>query len=164
MNCKVCKHCIKGYFDSRPDDYVCIGFGNPLSINDRIVSECSIYEKDEWKDHYTKIGEDCFVVTYDFGTKTDPPVLSVSRMAKTDAGRDCYYGVNTITGDKAFYVYALLTGCADLRDKGAEKIKDILPHLKCIIEHIMLLSRGDSGSLDFNVKMLERCISRLEEE
>lgn len=49
MNCKVCKHCIKGYFDSRPDDYVCIGFGNPFSINDRIVSECSIYEKDESK-------------------------------------------------------------------------------------------------------------------
>ena len=49
MNCKVCKHCIKGYFDSRPDDYVCIGFDNPFSINDRIVSECSIYEKDEWK-------------------------------------------------------------------------------------------------------------------
>ena len=49
MNCKVCKHCIKGYFDSRPDDYVCVGVSEPFSINERIVSECSIYEKDESK-------------------------------------------------------------------------------------------------------------------
>ena len=49
MNCKVCKHCIKGYFDSRPDDYVCFGVDKPFALNDRIVSECSRYEKDESK-------------------------------------------------------------------------------------------------------------------
>ena len=43
MKCKECKSCMKGYFTSAPDKYVCIGVKNPFIIND-INHECTEYK------------------------------------------------------------------------------------------------------------------------
>lgn len=42
MKCKDCEHCRKGYFKSKPEEYVCIGVKEPFVIND-INVECTEY-------------------------------------------------------------------------------------------------------------------------
>lgn len=43
MKCKDCNACKKGWFSSRPDEYVCIGVEYPFVIDD-IDAECTEYE------------------------------------------------------------------------------------------------------------------------
>ena len=42
MKCKDCSACHKGYFKSKPDDYVCIGVYEPFVISN-IDNECTEY-------------------------------------------------------------------------------------------------------------------------
>ena len=42
MKCKDCHACRKGYFESKPQAYVCIGVNEPFVIND-INVECTEY-------------------------------------------------------------------------------------------------------------------------
>lgn len=42
MRCKECPACTKGYFKSRPDEYVCTGVPEPFIIPD-ITRECPEY-------------------------------------------------------------------------------------------------------------------------
>ena len=42
MKCKNCSACHKGYFKSKPDDYVCIGVCEPFVIRN-IDNECTEY-------------------------------------------------------------------------------------------------------------------------
>ena len=44
MKCKNCSACHKGYFQSKPEDYVCIGVYEPFVI-DNIDNECTEYPK-----------------------------------------------------------------------------------------------------------------------
>ena len=43
MKCKDCNACHKCYFQSKPDDYVCIGVYEPFVI-DNIDKECTEYK------------------------------------------------------------------------------------------------------------------------
>ena len=43
MKCKNCSACHKGYFKSKPDDYVCIGVCEPFVIRN-IDNECTEYK------------------------------------------------------------------------------------------------------------------------
>ena len=43
MKCKDCDACHKGYFKSKPDDYVCIGVCEPFVIRN-IDNECTEYK------------------------------------------------------------------------------------------------------------------------
>ena len=43
MKCKDCGSCEKGWFPSRPNEYVCIGVKEPFAIND-INAECTEYK------------------------------------------------------------------------------------------------------------------------
>ena len=42
MKCRECNCCKKGYFESKPEDYVCIGVKEPFVISD-INVECTEY-------------------------------------------------------------------------------------------------------------------------
>lgn len=42
MKCKACSSCRKGYFESKPDKYVCIGVKEPFVI-ENINDECTEY-------------------------------------------------------------------------------------------------------------------------
>ena len=42
MKCKECNSCKKGWFASKPDEYVCIGVKHPFVISD-INAECTEY-------------------------------------------------------------------------------------------------------------------------
>jgi hypothetical protein len=44
MKCKDCHACYKGFFESKPKEYVCIGVPEPFVIKD-IDSECTEYLK-----------------------------------------------------------------------------------------------------------------------
>lgn len=46
MKCKDCGSCKKGWFSSRPYDYVCIGVKEPFVIDD-IYTECTQYEDED---------------------------------------------------------------------------------------------------------------------
>lgn len=54
MKCKFCYACKKGYFESKPDSYVCTGVKEPFIIND-IEQECTEYKNT--KTTYDKIKE-----------------------------------------------------------------------------------------------------------
>lgn len=45
MKCKNCNACYKGFFDSMPEEYVCIGVSEPFVIKDIDYSECTEYLK-----------------------------------------------------------------------------------------------------------------------
>lgn len=47
--CKDCDSCSKGFFKSKPNDYVCIGVKEPFVIAD-IDSYCTEYPEDNIKD------------------------------------------------------------------------------------------------------------------
>lgn len=51
MKCYNCDCCIKGFFKSRPNDYVCIGVKEPFII-ENINNECSEYNKEYWDNEY----------------------------------------------------------------------------------------------------------------
>jgi len=42
MKCKECSACIKGYYETKPNIYFCIGVKNPFAIKD-INSQCTQY-------------------------------------------------------------------------------------------------------------------------
>lgn len=57
MKCKQCSSCIKGWFSSKPDDYVCTGVKEPFIIQD-INVECTEYEeKRDNKEYNFKVGD-----------------------------------------------------------------------------------------------------------
>ena len=53
MKCKDCIACRKGYFPSRPNDYICIGVKNPFVITD-IKSDCTEYPERNNTENKTK--------------------------------------------------------------------------------------------------------------
>lgn len=70
MKCKDCKACIKGFFKTHPDKYVCTGTKEPFVINN-INSYCIEYsnkkEPDCWSWSWNKLddGRDWFHGTFD---------------------------------------------------------------------------------------------------
>ena len=44
MKCRECDCASKGYFESLPDTYVCIGVKEPFVISDYANAECTEYE------------------------------------------------------------------------------------------------------------------------
>jgi len=100
--------------------------------------------------------DDCLKITYN-SDYPDKPTLMVSRKDKTDLTM-----VNTFEGDVAFGVYCLLTGAATMKYK---KISDeIMFQLKCIKEHLKFVSQTIDKSVDFDIEVLDNCISQLEHE
>lgn len=63
--CKDCGACNKGFFKSRPNDYVCIGVKEPFVITD-INSYCTEYPEDKIKD------EDISGVELQFSIRFNP--------------------------------------------------------------------------------------------
>ena len=49
MKCRNCNYAKRGYFQSLPDAYVCIGVKEPFVIEDYLNAECT-----EYKDENTK--------------------------------------------------------------------------------------------------------------
>ena len=47
MKCKDCNACYKGFFESKPKEYVCIGVFEPFVIED-INSECTEYTDEDF--------------------------------------------------------------------------------------------------------------------
>lgn len=79
MKCKECKCCEKGWFASKPNDYVCIGVKHPFIIND-INVECTEYEI---KRSNTATIEDA-VNHFKYGISHDifsEPVISYAKLA-----------------------------------------------------------------------------------
>lgn len=44
MKCRYCSCAIKGFFESKPDAYVCIGVKVPFVIGDYENAKCTVYE------------------------------------------------------------------------------------------------------------------------
>lgn len=47
MKCRDCKCAKRGYFQSIPDAYVCIGVKEPFVIENYLDAECSVYKKNK---------------------------------------------------------------------------------------------------------------------
>ena len=48
MKCKECSACRKGWFPSKPNDYVCIGVAKPFVI-ENVNAECTEYEVENYE-------------------------------------------------------------------------------------------------------------------
>ena len=44
MKCRECDCAKKGWFESRPDEFVCIGVKEPFVISNYIDAECTVYK------------------------------------------------------------------------------------------------------------------------
>ena len=53
MKCRECDHAKRGYFKSKPNDYVCIGVKEPFIINDYPNAECTEYPDKPKKKYIT---------------------------------------------------------------------------------------------------------------
>ena len=79
MKCRECDCCRKGWFASRPNDYVCIGVLEPFVIED-INVECTEYEDRRDK----KVGIKEAISHFKYGISHDifsEPVTSYAKMA-----------------------------------------------------------------------------------
>lgn len=95
--------------------------------------------------------EDSLIVTYD-SNYPDVPTLVVTRENKT---------LNQLQGDEAFATYALLTGGAMIKIK--EITDEVVFQLKCIKEHLKFVSQTIDKSVDFDIQVLDSCISQIME-
>ncbi len=64
MKCCNCESCTKGFFKSRPDDYVCIGVKEPFII-ENINSECSEYNEEYWDNRYKNLKNKINMLEFD---------------------------------------------------------------------------------------------------
>lgn len=98
--------------------------------------------------------EDKLVVTYD-NCPDDTTILTVARSDKYSANV-----LNKFKGDDAFCIYHLLVGNATI--KFNEGINEIMFQLKCIKEHLKFVCQTTDKSVDFDIKVLDECVSELE--
>lgn len=79
MKCKECNSCKKGWFTSRPDEYVCIGVKTPFVIAD-INVECTEYPEKRNKNVSIQdaIGYFKYGISHDIFSE---PVTSYAKMA-----------------------------------------------------------------------------------
>lgn len=101
------------------------------------------------------MSEDCLMVTYD--NSSDTSILTVSR---EENGRTRV--LNTLKGDSAFGIYYLLTNYATIKNN--EIFNDIVFQLKCVKEHLKFVSNTTDDSVNFDIEVLNTCISQLETE
>ena len=96
---------------------------------------------------------DCLFVGYDHSS--DGSILTIAREENQRVRV-----LNTIQGDNAFAIYHLLVGNGIIKEK--EMFKEIMFQLKCIKEHLKFVSQTTDKSVDFDIKVLDGCISQLE--
>ena len=78
MKCKDCSACRKGWFSSKPNEYVCIGVKEPFVISD-IEHECT-----EYPERRDKISIEGAIAHFKYGITHDifsEPVTSYAKMA-----------------------------------------------------------------------------------
>ncbi|MDD5980166.1 MAG: hypothetical protein PUC23_03540 [bacterium] len=96
---------------------------------------------------------DCLIVGYDYSS--DGNALTIAR---EENGR--VRVLNTIQGDVAFAVYHLLVGNGIIKEN--KTAEEIMFQLKCIKEHLKFISQTTDKSVDFDIKVLDGCISQIE--
>lgn len=98
--------------------------------------------------------EDSLIITYD-SCPPDVPTLIVARKDKYDMTM-----LNKFQDKDAFGIYHLLTGDGTIEwNKG---INETIFQLKCIKEHLKFVSQTTDKSVDFDIKVLDWCISEVE--
>ena len=78
MICKNCSSCRKGWFKSRPNDYVCIGVQEPFVINN-IYRECT-----EYPEKRSKVTIEDAISHFKYGISHDifsEPVTTYAKLA-----------------------------------------------------------------------------------
>lgn len=107
MKCRECDCCKKGWFKSKPNDYVCTGVKEPFVI-ENIDVECPeypekrIYSKKRRK--YKNI-EDALYIGVDFNSNSNFGCLAVTRQKG-----DKIYVINLLHNDEALDLYNKLIG------------------------------------------------------
>lgn len=99
MKCRDCEACHKGWFASKPNEYVCTGVKNPFVIKD-INEQCTEYK---WNRREIPT-EDCLIVTFD-NAPYDDPILLISKQN----GEDIEI-VNSFKNEEALLMYKILIG------------------------------------------------------
>lgn len=100
MKCRECSACHKGWFKSRPNEYVCTGVPEPFVIYD-INAECTEYKDLKEKKMPT---EDLLVIGFDNAINGDQAALSIMRIRG-----DKSEVVNMFYGKEAYEMYKHLT-------------------------------------------------------
>ena len=100
MKCRECSACNKGWFKSKPNDYVCTGVKEPFVIND-INVECTEYPEKRRKN---KCLEDCLVIGVDLSN--DGNALTVARRIKDNK----LEVLKVFRNDEAYDLYEKLVG------------------------------------------------------
>lgn len=102
MKCLECRACHKGWFKSKPNDYVCTGVPEPFIIED-VHAECTEYEFNREAKPDIKT-EDRLVLGFR-RTKNDDACLAILRVD----GENIVV-VNTLFGERALDAYKELVG------------------------------------------------------
>lgn len=100
MKCKECNCCHKGWFKSRPNEYICTGVSEPFAIYD-INAECTEYKDLKNKKMPT---EDLLVIGFDNAPNGDHAALSITRVRGNKAEV-----VNVFYDKEAYEMYKHLT-------------------------------------------------------
>lgn len=149
MKCKNCASCYKGYYRSRPNDYVCIGVPEPFIIND-IDKECRCYPDKSEKEstcieNETSVMNDskeqspqwkfAVTVTYSFSKEIDTYLFETKEEAIEFLHKNYNDILNIYNEDKD-----CITVSGKLRDGGSRA--KISAHKKtCNIKVTLMVSR-----------------------
>lgn len=102
MKCLECRACHKGWFKSKPNDYVCTGVPEPFIIED-VHAECTEYKFNREAKPDIKT-EDRLVLGFS-RTQNDDACLAILRVD----GENIVV-VNTLFGERALDAYKELVG------------------------------------------------------
>lgn len=97
MRCRDCEACHKGWFKSKPDEYICTGVKVPFVIKD-IDEQCTEYD---WKRREIPT-EDCLIITFD-----NPPYDDATLLVTKQKGKNIEV-VNGFKGEEAILMYKIL--------------------------------------------------------
>lgn len=126
MKCRECNSCRKGWFKSKPEDYVCIGVPEPFLINN-IDGECTEYRENKNNFFYDTMQglleavaieyktmqkeekgiSDRLYIGVDFALDDDETLVVMRRKG------DDTYVINQFRNDEAVELYNKLIGVKD---------------------------------------------------
>ena len=101
MKCRECSCCRKGWFESRPNSYVCIGVKEPFVI-DNINVQCTEYPEKNKKNKNIP-SENFLMIGFDYSPE------DIAGMVVSRGNGKSISVLNTIFGEDAVKLYEQLT-------------------------------------------------------
>lgn len=143
MRCKECSYKQKGWFKSRPNDWVCIATKEPFIVHD-LEANCSQYPGDVILTEATKSSKSCYMNTAEMWLKAQKDG-KIYECIDGDIAYSKQYGLT----DKYNFTYPW--GLENWKDLGYRGIDDLLNSMWQEMKNVMSIEEAEER---FGIKII----------